>query len=321
MARIKYKYNSETLRYEPWRLKGKALRLRSFILFGISLALALVAYSFYIQYVGSFDEIILKQKNQTLKVEWQLIQDRTHEAYAELYQLIDKDDNNYRVILDAEPLQPSERQAGVGGSVKLETKEFQDFPIVLNNYTSVMQLKRQLDVEVQSYGKLKSMIEDKLEAWASRPAIQPISNKELSRLHMTYGTRYHPIFHKYMAHNGLDFAAPKGTPVYATGDGKVIKAYFSGSYGNVVYIDHRYNFETRYAHLSGFAVQEGEAVKRGQVIGYVGSTGNSVASHLHYEVLYKGQHVHPINFFQRDLSNREYQKLIEIGSQQEHPLD
>ncbi|HEY9046855.1 MAG TPA: M23 family metallopeptidase [Ohtaekwangia sp.] len=321
MTRIKYKYNPETLRYEPWRLKGRALRIRTLILFSISLTLALVAYSFYIQYVGSFDEIVLKQKNQTLRVEWQLIEDRTHEAYAELHQLIDKDDHNYRVILDAEPLQPSERQAGVGGSVKLDTKEFRDFPVVLDNYTSVMQLKRQLDVEVQSYDKLKSMIEDKLEAWASRPAIQPISNKELSRLHMTYGTRFHPIFHKYMAHNGLDFAAPKGTPVYATGDGKVIKAYFSGSYGNVVYVDHHYNFETRYAHLSAFAVKEGETVKRGQVIGYVGSTGNSVASHLHYEVLFKGQHVHPINFFQRDLSNKEYQKLIEIGSQQEHPLD
>ena len=321
MARIKYQYNPDTLRYEPWRLKGKSLRIRTLVLFSISLSLALVAYSFYTQYVGSIDEIILKQKNHTLKVEWQFLQDRTEKAYAELHQLIEKDDNNYRVILDAEPLQPSERQAGVGGSIKLDTEAFQDFPMVLQNYTSVEKLKHQVDIEVQSYDKLKDMIEDKLEAWASRPAIQPISNKELSKLHMTYGTRFHPIFHKYMAHNGLDFAAPKGTPVYATGDGKVAMAYFSGSYGNVVYINHHYNFETRYAHLSAFAVKEGDQVKRGQVIGYVGNTGNSVASHLHYEVLFKGQHVHPINFFQRDLSNKEYQKLIEVGSQQEHPLD
>jgi murein DD-endopeptidase MepM/ murein hydrolase activator NlpD len=321
MARTKYQYNPETLRYEPWRLKGRSLRIRTLVLFSISLVLALGAYSVYTQYIGSIDEIILKQRNHTLKVEWELLQERTRKANAELQKLIEKDDHNYRVILDTDPLQPSERQAGVGGSVKLDTKAFAEFPLVLDNYNSVLQLKRQLDVEVQSYDKLKAMIEEKLEAWASRPAIQPISNKELSKLHLTYGSRFHPIFHKYMSHNGLDFAAPKGTPVYATGDGKVEKAYFSGSYGNVVYINHHYSFETRYAHLSAFAVKEGETVKRGQVIGYVGNTGNSVASHLHYEVLFKGEHVNPINFFQRDLSNKEYQKLIEIGSQQEHPLD
>jgi murein DD-endopeptidase MepM/ murein hydrolase activator NlpD len=140
-------------------------------------------------------------------------------------------------------------------------------------------------------------------------------------LHMTYGARLHPIFHVYLDHKGLDFAASQGTPVYATGDGRITMAYFSGSYGNVIYLDHGHHYETRYAHLSGFAIKSGERVKRGQIIGYVGSTGNSVSAHLHYEVLYKGQHTNPINFFQRDLNNKEYEKLIEIGSQQNHPLD
>jgi len=168
---------------------------------------------------------------------------------------------------------------------------------------------------------MKILADDRVEMWASRPAIQPINNKELDRLHMTYGTRFHPIFHVFKEHKGLDFTASKGTPVYATGDGRIGTAHYSDSYGNVIYLIHGHDYETRYAHLSQFNVQEGQRVKRGQVIGCVGSTGTSVSAHLHYEVLYKGQHVNPINFFQRDLSNKEYEKLIEIGSRQFHALD
>jgi murein DD-endopeptidase MepM/ murein hydrolase activator NlpD len=131
----------------------------------------------------------------------------------------------------------------------------------------------------------------------------------------------HPIFKTLMDHKGLDFTAPRGTPVYATGDGTVEEARFSGSYGNVVYINHNYGFETRYAHMSKFTVKKGDMVKRGQVIGYVGNTGNSVSSHLHYEVLVGGKHVNPINFFQRDLSNEEYEKLVQLGSNKAQPLD
>jgi murein DD-endopeptidase MepM/ murein hydrolase activator NlpD len=124
-----------------------------------------------------------------------------------------------------------------------------------------------------------------------------------------------------MEHKGLDFSAAHGTPVYATGDGEVKLAYFSSTYGNVIYLDHGYNYETRYAHLSNYAVKPGDKVKRGQIIGYVGDTGTSVGPHLHYEVLYGGQHVNPINFFQRDLSNEEYQKLIDAGSKNSNSLD
>jgi murein DD-endopeptidase MepM/ murein hydrolase activator NlpD len=321
MARIQYQYNAETCRYEPWRLKGKARWKRYATYFCASLTVALAAYYGYVLQVGSIDEIILQERNHALKVQWQVLENRTRKATAELQQLIEKDDHNYRVILDAEPLQPSERQAGVGGSIKIDTEALGDFPVVLNSYTSIQNLRHQLDVEVQSYDKLKAMVNEKLEAWSSRPAIQPISNKQLNQLHLTYGSRFHPIFHKYLDHKGLDFSAPSGTPIYATGDGKVTMAYTSSSYGNVVYINHHYSFETRYAHMSAFAVREGDVVKRGQVIGYVGNTGNSVAAHLHYEVLFKGEHVNPINFFQRDLSNKEYQKLIEIGSRQDRPLD
>lgn len=157
--------------------------------------------------------------------------------------------------------------------------------------------------------------------WASRPAIQPVDNRELTRLHTTFGLRMHPIFNVLMDHKGLDFTAPKGAPVYATGDGRVSMAYFSGSYGNVIFIDHGFDYETRYAHLYKFNVTPGQFVKRGQLIGYVGNTGISVSPHLHYEVFYKGQAVNPIYFFQRDLSNLEYRKLIQTAGKSESSLD
>jgi murein DD-endopeptidase MepM/ murein hydrolase activator NlpD len=321
MGKINYRYNPTTCKYEPWYAKGKVLRNRVLIFLTISFALALCCFGFYRSYFQSFDEFVLTEKNNTLKVEWQFLTDRVAKANAELSHLIDKDDNNYRVILDTNPLSPEVRQAGVGGSLKFNKEEIQNSALVLEGYTKLENLKHELSVEVQSFEELNNMLDEKIKMWAARPAIQPINNKQLIQLRMTYGSRFHPIFHIYRPHKGLDFAAAKGTPVYATGDGKVIMEYFSDTYGNVIYIDHDHHFETRYAHLSKFAVQPGELVKRGQVIGYVGNTGTSVSDHLHYEVLFNGQHVHPINFFQRDLSNKEYEKLIKQGSEHTDPLD
>jgi murein DD-endopeptidase MepM/ murein hydrolase activator NlpD len=157
--------------------------------------------------------------------------------------------------------------------------------------------------------------------WASRPAIQPVSNKALTHLHATFGERYHPLLGYVRDHKGLDFTAEIGTPVYATGDGQVKSRYFSGSFGNVIFINHDFGYETRYAHLSEFNSKVGQKVKRGDIIGFVGNTGLSRGPHLHYEVLYKGLQINPINFFQRDLSNKEYEKLVEEGSKGRESLD
>ncbi|RAV97941.1 M23 family metallopeptidase [Pseudochryseolinea flava] len=321
MARTKYIYNPETCRYETYYVRGKTLRKRVLIFISTALGLAIATCSFYVKKVGSFDEMRLTQKNILLKTEWHLLEDQIAKSNQHLQELIEKDDHNYRIILDSHPLTPEIREAGIGGSEKFDTKILKHYPYLLSGYTRAEKLKHQLDVEVQSFEELSKMMEERVEMWASRPAIQPISNKQLDNLHLTYGSRFHPILKIYREHKGLDFTAEKGTPVYATGDGEIAMAYFSDSYGNVIYLNHSYGYETRYAHLSAFAVKPGDKVKRGQVIGYVGNSGTSVSAHLHYEVLYKGQHANPINFFQRDLNNKEYEKLIEIGSQQDRPLD
>jgi murein DD-endopeptidase MepM/ murein hydrolase activator NlpD len=289
--------------------------------FSLATFIALVGFVYYSQNFESFDELRLKQKNRSAKASWSIIHQRIENAKRELASLIEKDDHNYRVILDSEPLSASVREAGIGGNEKHDFSDIEGYPNVVNNYILLEKIKHQLDVEMQSYKALDKMLNEKINMWASRPAIQPINNKQLERLHLTYGSRFHPIFHSWKEHKGLDFTAAKGTPIYATGDGVVTMAYTSDSYGNVIYLNHGHGFETRYAHLFKFAVRAGQHVKRGQVIAYVGNTGTSVSAHLHYEVLFNAKHINPINFFQRDLSNKEYDKLIKESSKSVEPLD
>jgi murein DD-endopeptidase MepM/ murein hydrolase activator NlpD len=287
----------------------------------VSLVIALIGFVFVYKNKVSLNEMWLEQQNTSLTTEWQIIGRRIDNVNKELALLADKDDNNYRVILDSSPLSGSIRTAGTGGSERLTDPEIHQIPFVYDGYSRLEKLKNQSDVALQSFKELEKLFEQKTRMWASRPAIQPIDNRQLDRLHLSFGLRLHPIFNILMDHKGLDFSAPKGTPVYSTGDGKVIKAYYSDSYGKVIYINHGFGYETRYAHLSDFAVAEGESIKRGQVIGYVGSTGNSVSSHLHYEVLFNDVHINPINFFQRDLNNSEYERLIQSGAERIQPLD
>jgi murein DD-endopeptidase MepM/ murein hydrolase activator NlpD len=213
------------------------------------------------------------------------------------------------------------REGGTGGHETFDRYALQSIPQLVESYDAIDKIKGRLEVEVQSFEDLQNLLNERISMWASRPAIQPINNTQLNQLYMSYGARFHPIFKIMKEHHGLDFSAPKGTPVYATGDGRVARANTSGSYGKVIYINHGHDYETRYAHLSRFAVSPGSYVKRGQVIGYVGSTGTSLSSHLHYEILYRDRNVNPINFFQRDLSNKEYEKLIEIASLHNKALD
>lgn len=317
----RFTYNAITCRYEPYYVKGKVLRKRILIFFSLSLLLALGSYVYLLKYIPSLDEIFLTEENQRLKVEWEILHDQIEDANVTLMTLIEKGDYNYRVILDSEPLDPSIREAGIGGSEKINRAELQEIPFVLQEYLTFEKLKHQLEVEIQSYDEIARIYKEKSMMWASRPAIQPVSNETLTHLHATFGERFHPLLGYVREHKGLDFSADIGTPVYATGDGVVKIAYFSGSYGNVIFINHGYGYETRYAHLSAFNVKRGQQIKRGDIIGFVGDTGLSRGPHLHYEVLYKGLQINPINFFQRDLSNKEYEKLVEEGSKQRESLD
>jgi len=319
MAKVNYTYNAETCKYEPLIVSPKAAGRKLLSFLGISLILGVAGLVYFNYRFPNLDETLQLEANQKLKTEWQVLYKQLDRTSDQLSMLEQNDDQNYRVILDLDPLDISQREAGVGGREK--ESSFISNPLIKVAYERAEKIKNRLDIEEQSMQELKDELTLKEKMWASRPAIQPIDNKQLTRLHTIFGLRLHPKYGDLRAHNGLDFTAPTGTPVYATGDGKVHMAYSSSSYGNVIYLNHGFQFETRYAHLNRYIVKEGEEIRRGQIIGYVGDTGTSVGPHLHYEVLYKGNPVNPINFFQRDLNNKEYEKLIELGSQAVSSLD
>ncbi|MEQ8303437.1 MAG: M23 family metallopeptidase [Cyclobacteriaceae bacterium] len=311
MAKVNYIYNPETCKYEPEFATGNSI-LRSLGTFmGISFMIGVVALLVFNANYEEVDLTLLKRENASLQSDWDVLYKKLDKASQELTALEQTDDNNYRIILDLDPLSESVREAGVGGRLKENARI--KYPLIKVGYDKVDKISNRLDIEFQSFEELSNELAMKEKMWASRPAIQPISNEDLTYLHTTYGMRKHPILGYWRPHKGLDFTAPKGSPVYATGDGVVEAAYISVSFGKVVYIDHNFGFETRYAHLTQFIVEKGQKVKRGQVIGYVGNTGLSYATHLHYEVLFKNEQINPINFFQRDLSNKEYEKLVELG--------
>ncbi len=317
----RFRYNEATCKYEPFYVSGRALRNRVLVFLSLSLFIAIGTYIYLLRYIPSLDEIFLAEENQRLHIQWDILRNRIDESNAKLLSLIEKGDHNYRVILDSEPLDPSIREAGIGGREKVSKAHLEEYPMILHQYEVLEKLKHRLDVELQSYDEIAHLYEQKMLMWAARPAIQPISNKTLTHLHSTFGERFHPLLGYVRDHKGLDFTAKVGTPVYATGDGVVKNAYFSGTFGNVIFLEHGYGYETRYAHLSKFNVKKGDRIKRGEILGLVGSTGLSGGPHLHYEVLYNGLQINPINFFQRDLSNKEYEKLVEEGSKYRVPLD
>ncbi len=310
MANRRYRYNPSTLQYEPivpsTRLFAKRLSL--YLLLGFLTALP-AAY-WYIDKFNSLQEQHLIQVNEQQIRKWNKLTLEISQAYSVLDNLVKKDDHYYRTLLDLEPLDNSIRQAGIGGTER-RLSDVKTYALINGSYERVEKLKKQVDIARQSFEQLKERTDLKTSMMASTPAIQPIDKKQLRTLHLTFGMRMHPIFNVMMDHKGLDITAAFGTPVYASADGRISMAYYSQSYGNVVYIDHGFNYETRYAHLQKFKVKPGNYVKRGEVIGYVGNSGVSTAPHLHYEVYYNGIPVNPIYFFQRDLKQKEYQKIIE----------
>ena len=234
-----------------------------------------------------------------------------------LANLQDRDDNIYRVIFEAEPIPNSIRSAGAGGVDKyqdLANKGLKEQDLIIGSFKEIDDIKRKMYIQSKSYDKIAKLVKDKSKLLSHTPAIQPISNKQLTRLTSGFGIRIHPIYKVGQFHPGIDFAAPYGTPIYATADGEVSKSVYEPGYGNHIMIDHGFGYKTLYGHMSKMTVRKGEKVKRGQLIGYVGSTGLSTAPHVHYEVIYKGEQVNPVYFFFQDLGAEEYEKILQLAS-------
>lgn len=320
MARIKYYYNTKTCNYEKITVSHWDVVFDLLGYLTISLVFAITVSLLYHTYFDSPKEAKLRKANEVLKFHYELIQQEMNKGNEVLAYLQDRDNNLYRTILEADPIPSTVRKAGVGG-----IDRYQSLPketIIANIVQKLDQLKRQLYIQSKSYDELTKLSKDKDKRLAAIPAIQPIANKDLKRLASFFGIRRHPILGINKMHAGVDFAAPRGTPIYATGNGivKAVRKNHAG-YGNCIDINHGYGFATRYAHMQKCIVELGQSVKRGQCIGFVGATGLCSGPHLHYEVIKHGKKVNPIYYFFNDLTAADYDKLIRLASRQSPSLD
>lgn len=323
MAKHSYKFNKESLSYvKVKRTRGqKILNVATYFL--ASIVLALVYWVIFYSFFDSPKEKGLRRQISELKLNYELIQEDFKRAEAVLKDLQERDDNIYRTIFETEPIHSSVRQAGVGGSnnyEKLEDMEHSE--VVINVKKNLDKIMKKIYVQSVSYDEVIDLAKNKEEMLSALPAIMPIANKDLKRTASGWGYRIHPIYKIRKFHYGMDFTAPSGTEIYASGDGTVSRVQsIKRGYGNNVIIDHGYGYKSLYAHMSEFSVKEGQKVKRGDVIGYVGNTGTSTAPHLHYEVHHNDKKVNPANYYFNDLTADEFDRMIEISQNSGQTFD
>ena len=323
MTKVKYYYDKKSLSYKEINLTFKQ-KIRNLFVYILS-AIIITSLSFFVFY-SFFDspkEKKLKSEINFLTSNYQKFESKLLEIETVLDDIQKRDDNIYREIFEANPIPTEIRKAGFGGVNKYKYLEgFSNTELLkeLDNKFDI--LKKQLYVQSKSFDQIIELTKDKNKMLSSIPAIQPLSNKDLSRMASGFGYRIDPIYKTRKFHAGMDFSAKTGTPIYATGDGKVFKVSKSKrGYGNHVVIDHGYGYKTLYAHMSKTAVKRNQKVSRGDVIGFVGNTGKSVAPHLHYEVHKDGKKINPVNFYYNDLNAEEYERMIEISSQSNQSFD
>jgi murein DD-endopeptidase MepM/ murein hydrolase activator NlpD len=315
MKKIKYFYNTNTLRYEklvtPFRVK--LLRIFGFI--SAFLVTAGMVIWVYTKFIPKPKDKATQQRYNIMKDDYNNLAAKLKTVEQQMAELEKRDNDVYRSIFEANPLPDSAR-----AKLTEKAKEFEKVNVMNDDQLSkdiaaqLNNISARIAYQGNSYDAIEKLINNQDVKLASIPAIQPVSNKDLSRVASGFGMRIHPIYGIPKMHNGLDFTAPQGTPIYATGNGKVTTAGVGTGTGNHVIINHGYGYETVYMHMVRIKAREGQQVKRGEVIGWVGSTGASTGPHCHYEVHINGTPVDPVYFFFNDLNAEQYDRLLKIAA-------
>ena len=316
MSKVKYYYDTKTLSYRKIERSFRQKVKDSIVVIAASGILAALFFVLYTIVIDSPKEKKLKRENLALQIQYNLVNERMDNMAVVLEDMQNRDDNIYRVIFESDPIPSSVRNAGFGGANRYKELEgYQSSELLIETQKKLDILSKMAAVQSKSFDDVKNLALDKEKMLACIPGIQPVANKDLKRMASGYGRRIHPIYKVRKMHWGMDFSAKTGTPIFATGDGKISNDRKVGGsgYGKYVVIDHGYGYQTLYAHMSKVAVRKGQKVKRGDVIGYVGNTGRSAGPHLHYEVVKDGKKVNPINFYYSDLSPEEFEQMIEIS--------
>ena len=314
MKKVYYQYDPQARVYRRvfptfgQRLKAWFIRLLSAALLG---GVFFIIYLFAVSTPKVGD---LVTENSRLQSQYRVLSRKVDDALLVLHDIEERDNNLYRVLLEADPVPESARQSGFNGTSRYaELLDMTNAELVVNTSQKVDMLEKKLYMQTRSFNEVLELSREQENKLACIPAIQPVSNKDLKRTASGYGWRSDPIYRVRRFHHGMDFACDTGTPVYATGNGVVTYAKWQSGYGNFIIIDHGYGYVTRYAHLSKIEVKQGQKVVRGEEIGLVGSTGKSTGPHLHYEVIVGKTDVNPVNYYFMDLNAQQYEEMISLA--------
>ena len=325
MSKVKYFYDSETLSYRKIEPKpGRKIGIALLVTLGVFLAAFILLISYYsIPKIESPKEKKYRLELENMELQYKLLNNKMNIQQEVLDQIAERDNSIYRLYFEAKPIDSEERKAGFGGVNRYNVYDgFENSELIKETYQRVDQIAKQIAIQSKSLDEIAELAKEKESLLASIPAIQPVRNEDLKRMASGFGFRSDPFTKVRKMHKGMDFTAPRGTPVFASGDGVVIRAdNRSSGYGKHIRVDHGYGYKTLYAHLHKYNVKKGRKVKRGDVIGFVGSTGRSQAPHLHYEVRKDGRHINPINFYYGNLTPEEFAILLEKSRQENQSLD
>lgn len=314
MRKVYYIFNHKTRTYDrvyPNMAQKFLTWLRSLLFFLIFGGVSFFAFYLCI-HTPSLKEV--QDENSRLLAQYRILSQRLDNAMEVLSDIQQRDDNLYRVLMNAEPVEEAARKSGYGGTGRYdELMDMDNAALVVETTQKADMLAKQLYVQIKSFDEIVELSKDQEEYLKHLPAIQPIANRDLKKTASGYGYRIDPVYKTTKFHSGMDFSCDVRTPVYATGDAVVVSSKWETGYGMTVELDHGYGYRTRYAHLHSSKVKPGQKVVRGEYIADSGNTGKSTGPHLHYEVVLKGRKVNPVNYYFMDLDADGYDEMLRMA--------
>ncbi|OQD41859.1 MULTISPECIES: M23 family metallopeptidase [Flavobacteriaceae] len=325
MSKVKYYYDPDTLSYRKIEPK-KSKRYRNVFLFLAAAALfGFLGLTVLLNtnLVNTPKELSLEREVQNYELQYEILNKKMDQMEQVLANIEDRDNNIYRLYFEANPIPEEQRKAGFGGVNRYKSLEgYNNSEMIVNTTKRLDIIQKQMVIQSKSLDEITLLAEEKEKLLAAIPAIQPVRNEDLTRMASGFGWRTDPFLKTRKKHWGMDFTAPRGTPIFASGDGKISRADNNSSgYGKHIRIEHGHGYMSLYAHLSKYNVTPGQKVKRGDLIGFVGNTGRSEAPHLHYEVWKDGERINPINFYYGSLSPEEFESMLKFATQENQSLD
>lgn len=323
MKKVKYYYNTHTLRYEKLEVPLRVRLLQVIGYIAASIVTGLIIFAIAFRYIDSPKEKYLRQQNEDLTNNYSVFMERLKQLELKMDEIENRDNGVYRSIFGADPIPDSARIKDIENKKEVTlVQSMGESELVQSIAAQLNGLSLRTAFQVKSFDEINNLVKNKEKLLAATPSIQPVSNKNLNRIASGFGYRIDPVYKDRRAHLGLDFSAPMGTPIYATADGRVKDAGFNtGGFGNRVVIAHGFGYETLYGHMVRIKARVGEMVKRGEVIGYVGNSGKSTAPHCHYEVHRGGIPVDPIYYFYNDLTPAQFDRILKLAAASNQSFD